>query len=216
MNLILGGTHGLGREIALALQVNGEATYVVGRSYSADIDGEGEVLDLSDAEAVKPFAKSVGGMQLKGFYWVAGYGYNGDFAKQTDAERMVAVNFANVMPIAQKIWQQMQTSDKSTRFVVVSSTTGTKARAEEAVYAATKHAQVGFARSLGLESERLKSKVKVSLFLPGGMRTPFWKGKEPTGYESYLDPKKVAARIVSQVRDQSTFFQEDLIVRGAL
>jgi short-subunit dehydrogenase len=165
---------------------------------------------------VRAFAKHVGDMSLKGFYWVAGYGYNGDFATQGDAERMVAVNFGNVVPIAQNIWKQMSKSDKSTRFVVVSSTTGTKARAEEAVYAATKHAQVGFARSLGMESERLKSKAKVALFLPGGMRTPFWKGKEPTGYESYLDPKKVAARIVSQVRDQSEHFQEDLIVRGAL
>lgn len=216
MNLILGGTHGLGREIALALQANGEATYVVGRSYSADIDGAGEVLDLSDAAATQEFAKKIGDMALKGFYWVAGYGYNGDFAAQDDAERMVAVNFANVVPIAQTIWQKMLTNDKSTRFVVVSSTTGTKARAEEAVYAATKHAQVGFARSLGMESERLKSKVKVSLFLPGGMRTPFWKGKEPNGYESYLDPKKVAARIVSQVRDQSDHFQEDRIERGVL
>lgn len=216
MNLILGGTHGLGREIALALQQGGEDTFVVGRSYDKATDGTGAVLDLSDKAAVDAFVDMFLGKSVYNFYWVSGYGYNGDFAAQTVPERMMDVNFANVLPIAQAIWKKQLKSDKLSHFVVIGSTTGTKARAEEAVYAAAKHAQVGFARSLGLESERLKSKIKVALFLPGGMRTPFWNGKTPDGYENFLDPKKVAARVVSQTLAQADYFLEDRIERGSL
>jgi 3-oxoacyl-[acyl-carrier protein] reductase len=147
---------------------------------------------------------------------VAGYGYNGDFAAQSSPKQMVDVDFANVLPLAQAAWKQQLKSDMSTHFVVIASTTGTKARADEAVYAAAKHAQVGFARSLGLESERLKSRIKVALFLPGGMRTPFWDGNIPDGYENFLDPKKVAARVVSKTRSQADHFLEDRIERGSL
>jgi short-subunit dehydrogenase len=216
MNLILGGTHGLGREIALALKAEGEETFVIGRTYSEASDGLGAVLDLSDTEAVEAFIETLTHKTIVGFYWVSGYGYNGDFAKQPTPKQMINVNFANVVPLAQIIWKKQLKSDKPTHFVVISSTTGTKARADEAVYAAAKHAQVGFARSLGLESERLKIKIKVALFLPGGMRTPFWDGNTPDGYENFLDPKKVAARVVSRARDQADYFLEDRIERGSL
>lgn len=215
-NLIIGGTHGLGAEIAMALQQEGEETFVIGRSYDAGVHGPGEQLDLSDLNEVKDFAVRIADMDLKGFWWVAGFGYSGDFATQEDVSEMVAVNFANAMPLAQTAWQKVLPTEKATRFVVVSSTTGARARSNEAVYAATKHAQVGLTRSLGLESERLKSKVRVALFLPGGMKTPFWDKQRPESYETMLDPAKVAKRIVTSVRSQSDFFLEDMIERGKL
>lgn len=145
MNIIIGGTKGLGYEIAQSLRTNGKEAFVTGRTYEKDKHGEGCVLDLASDEDVESFARfireeiAVDG--LKGFFWVAGYGYLGDFAEQDDTKLMAETNFANVLPIAQAAWQKMIGSGTETHFVVISSTTGFKPRNNEAVYAATKPAK---------------------------------------------------------------------------
>jgi short-subunit dehydrogenase len=220
VNIIIGGTKGLGYEIARLLRAKGEETFVAGRTYEKDRHGEGCALDLASDESVDSFARfireEVAVDGLKKFFWVAGYGYLGDFAKQDDAKLMAETNFANVLPIAQAAWQKVIDSDSETHFVVISSTTGFKPRDNEAVYSATKHAQVGFTRSLGLESKRLESNVKVSLFLPGGMQTAFWEGDEPEIFSEFNDPAKVAKKICDNVDAQHDFFYEEVIERGTV
>ncbi len=82
MNIIIGGTKGLGYEIAQSLRANGEEAFVTGRTYEKDKHGEGRVLDLANDEDVESFARfireeiAVDG--LKRFFWVAGYGYLGE------------------------------------------------------------------------------------------------------------------------------------------
>ena len=218
MNIIVGGTHGLGQEISKKLQSLGEETFVVGRSYNETEHGEGLKVDLSKTEEAKGLANTIKGLGATAinFYWVSGYGYNGDFAEQDSPENMAAVNFGNVLPAAQEAFRSMLKLQEVSHFVVVSSTTGYKARTDEAVYAGTKHAQVGFTRSLGLEAERLQSNIKVTLFKPGGMQTPFWEGDRPDVYDEFLDPKKVADHMVDVVQRQDTTFYEEVIERGSL
>jgi short-subunit dehydrogenase len=218
MNIIIGGTHGLGQEIAKELQTSGEETFIVGRSYDETKHGEGLKVDLAKIEEAKLLADKVRelGSNAINFYWISGYGYNGNFTEQQSPENMAAVNFGNVLPAAQAAFKSMTALDQTSHFVVVSSTTGIKARADEAVYAGTKHAQAGFTRSLGLEAERLQSKVKVALLMPGGMQTPFWDGKQPGVYEEFLDPAKVADHILTVARNQEGTFYESVIERGSL
>lgn len=93
---------------------------------------------------------------------------------------------------------------------------GTKGLGKEIakVYAATKHAQVGFARSLALENG--SSDIKISLVLPGGMQTPFWDGHEVPDFNTFLDPMKVASLIVEKIMGQAEPYQELEIPRGSL
>ena len=217
MNIILGGTHGLGWELASQLRENGEDTYVIGRSYDEGKHGAGLRVDLADREDVNNLIAFVDSQEANlNFYWPAGFGYTGDFAEQNDVQQMVDVNIANVIPVVQRVWQKMLTANEPTRLVVVSSTTGFRPRANEAVYAATKHGQVGLARSLGMESERLKSNIKVSLFMPGGMQTPFWDGARPSLYDEFLDPANVARKIIEKTNNQEAPFYEEVIERGSL
>lgn len=220
MNFILGGTSGLGAEIAKLYQEQGEETFVVGRSYDAATHGEGMAIDLADLEDVEKLrphiSEKLGGTTLKRFFWVTGIGYNGDFAEQPKPEVMAAVNFGNGLPIAQEVWCQMLASGETSNFVVISSTSGFKPRKDEAVYAGTKHALVGLARSLGLESERLDSSIKVALIMPGGMQTPFWEGNEPKAFKDFNDPAKVAAKIVDSVAAQNEPFYEEIMERGTV
>ncbi len=48
----------------------------------------------------------------------------------------------------------------------------------ELLYVATKHAQAGLAQSLGMQADEQKLPVRVALFLPGAMKTPFWNGRD--------------------------------------
>jgi short-subunit dehydrogenase len=217
-NIIIGGTHGLGSAIADKLRTNGEETFIVGRSYDESLHGPGLRIDLSslpDAHLLASKIAEIGTGEFN-FFWVSGYGYSGNFAEEESPEQMAAVNFGNVLPAAQAAWQQMVKASRPTHFVVISSSSGYKARKDEAVYAGTKHAQVGFTRSLGLESARLGTKVKVTLISPGGMRTPFWDDNRPASFRDFLDPVKVAARVLEQVIVQTEAFYEEIIERGSL
>lgn len=221
MNIVLGGTRGLGLEIATLLKGNGEETFVVGRSYTASEHGAGAAVDFAKPndmhELIAAIEKWLGSAKEITVYWCAGVGYAGDFADQPNAAEMATVNFAGPLQVVQALWQQMLARGGMCRLAIVSSTTGVKPRANEAVYAATKHAQVGLARSLGLESERLGANIHVSLFMPGGMQTPFWDDiGRPAVYDEFLDPKKVAAQIVSKVNAQAAPYYEETIERGSL
>lgn len=219
MNIILGGTSGLGEGITKQLRSKGDRVLVLGRSYDIKKHGEGILVDLTDKSSViacvLQLKDVLGGQKLKSFWWVAGYGYSGDFAKQGNPEDMAVANFSGALPLVQFIWQKLLEQNNGT-LAVVSSTTGLKARNSEAVYAGTKHAQVGFARSLGSEAERLGSSIKVALFMPGGMRTPFWTGSQPEAYESFNDPEKVALKMVSTVGAQGSHYEELIIERGEM
>lgn len=52
MNLILGGTSGLGHKVAKYLQEQGEETFVIGRSYDASVHGDGVSVDLANRQEV--------------------------------------------------------------------------------------------------------------------------------------------------------------------
>ena len=223
MNIILGGTSGLGKEITGALRERDERVLVLGRSYNESKDGEGLAVDLANEQSVEAsvvrLRQLMGAESIKNFWWVAGEGRNVNFSDQVHPNRMAVANFAGALPLVQFAWQELLKQDEGT-LEVVSSTSGVWAREDEAVYAGTKHAQVGFARSLGLEAVRLDTQAKVALFLPGGMRTEFWDKARPEArpdvYDTFNDPAKVAQYMIDVVDQQSEPFSETMIKRGEL
>jgi short-subunit dehydrogenase len=219
VNLVLGGTSGLGHAIAVELQQRGDEVFVAGRSYDTEKHGPGAAVDLASEDSVNEFLKTIHGLgnkTLQRFFWVAGYGYKGDFATQPDPQRMADVNYSHVLPIAQSVWRKMLEADQAANFIIVSSTSGHKPRPDEAVYSGTKAAQEQYAKSLGLESERLHSKIKVGLFMPGGMQTEFWAADKPDNFDEFLDPTKVARHIIEQTLAQQAPFYSEPIERGSL
>ena len=220
MHIILGGTSGLGLGVADALRSSDERVLVVGRFYNAEQHGEGFDLDLYDRNSVDwatdELAKRLGDEELESFVWSAGYIYRGGFADQPDVRSMAEVNFAGALPLVQWAWKKMLQQNSGGKMVVVSSTSGTKPRADEAVYAATKHAMVGFTRSLGLEAEEREEDVQVLLCLPGATKTPLWNGHEPVDYATFNDLEKVVGKMVRAMREQTTTYAELSMPHGTL
>lgn len=83
--------------------------------------------------------------------------------------------------------------------VIVSSVAGLRGAGDEAVYAATKFAQVGLAG--GLDRELRSKNVRVSVIAPGGTATEFAMGAGRTpdmpGLEKMMRAEDVASSIVS-------------------
>lgn len=83
--------------------------------------------------------------------------------------------------------------------VIVASVAGLRGAADEAVYAATKHGQVGLAGSM--DRELRPEGIAVSLICPGGVATEFamGTGREPEmpGLDDMLRPEDVADAIVT-------------------
>jgi len=111
----------------------------------------------------------------------------------------------------------MLVQNRKSVLTVIGSTSSIKARSDEAIYVATKHAQAGLARSLGMQADEQKLPVKVALFLPGAMKTAFWNGRElPTDYLFFNDPAKVAKHIINAVNHQQQPFLEWALPKGTL
>ena len=60
---------------------------------------------------------------------------------------MAEVNFSGALPLVQWAWRKMSTQNRKSVLTIIGSTSSVKARSDEAVYVATKHAQAGLARS---------------------------------------------------------------------
>ena len=221
MHIILGGTSGLGREMARQLRESGKRVLVLGKTHNTQEHGEGFQLDVYYLEQVEAAPAQIeqilGDDNVEQFVWAAGYGWRGNFEDQSDARSMAEVNFAGALPLVQWAWRKMAQQNQKSVLTIIGSTSSVKARADEAVYVATKHAQAGLARSLGMQADEQKLPVKVALFLPGAMKTPFWNGRElPADYVFFNDPAKIATHIINAIEHQQQPYLEWPLPKGTL
>ena len=221
MHIILGGTSGLGLEMARQLRESGKRVLVLGKTHNVQEHGEGFQLDVYYSEQVEAAPAQIeqilGDDNVEQFVWAAGYGWRGNFEDQSAARSMAEVNFAGALPLVQWAWRKMARQNQKSVLTIIGSTSSVKARADEAVYVATKHAQAGLARSLGIQADEQKLPVKVALFLPGAMKTPFWNGRElPADYMFFNDPAKIATHIINAIEHQQQPYLEWPLPKGTL
>jgi NADP-dependent 3-hydroxy acid dehydrogenase YdfG len=109
----------------------------------------------------------------------AGVGAYGDFLDLDPAhlEEMIDVNVRGLLYTVRATLPHLLRSD-APDLVVIASIAGQRAPEGEAVYAASKHAQVGFMRSL--DHELFKRGVRCSILCPGGVATDFAMGRGRT------------------------------------
>ena len=217
--LILGATKGLGKEIALECLNRGDNTIEVGSSVRDETRTNRIFLhcDLTSTESVSLLIKKLSELQpINQFFWFSGQLLKGNFKDHNSNEtsKIIDINFRNVIPIIHFIWNQMQETTEPSCMVVVSSSSGKKARFDEAIYASTKFAQVGFIKSLGLENKN--DYLKICLVLPGGMKTQLWDKSPNKDYENFMEPSKVAKKIISFISEQKHGYAELEIPRGSL
>ena len=207
---ITGASAGIGAAAARLLVAEG-ASVVLGARRVERLDamstelGEKALaveLDVRDPEACRQMvAKAVERFgRLDALVANAGIGAYGGIMDLSDdqLQDMMETNIAGtVWPIRAAVPPMVEAGGGD--IVIVASVAGLRGAGDEAVYAATKHAQVGLAG--GLDRELREKNIRVSTLCPGGTATEFAMGAGRTpdmpGLAEMLNAEDVGAAIVT-------------------
>ncbi len=128
----------------------------------------------------------------------AGIGMYGGIedASDEDLARMIDVNLAGTVWAVRAAVPQLRDQGGGD-IVIVASVAGLRGDANEAVYAATKHGQMGLAGALDRELRR--EGIRVTALCPAGVSTEFAIGAGRTegdpALDDYLEPQDIAFQV---------------------
>lgn len=214
--VITGASRGIGRAAAAALAKAGvhiaatarnsqELATLVAECTAQGVQAKAYPADATDAKAVYALRDQV----LADFGQVdilvnnAGVARYGTLLEHTieDYDWMMNTNMRSTFLFTHAFVPQM-IERKRGSVVVVSSQAGVNGFPNEAVYCATKHAQVGFATAL--DGELRPHGIRVSIIAPGGVRTTFAFGTGRTpdmpALQDMIEAEDVAEAILFAVR----------------
>ncbi|MEE9185286.1 MAG: SDR family oxidoreductase [Acidimicrobiia bacterium] len=214
---ITGASSGIGAAAARALAAEG-AKVVIGarraerlKELAAELNGSATVVEMDvrkseDSQKLVEAALDAHG-RLDTIVVNAGIGVYGGIMDMSDQqiEEMIETNVSGtVWPIRAAV--PLLLKGDGGDIVIVASVAGLRGAGDEAVYAATKFAQVGLAGAL--DRELREKGIRVTAICPGGVATEFAMGTGRTpdmpGLEEMLRPEDVAAAIVSVLKQPRT------------
>jgi len=214
---ITGASSGIGAAAARALAAEG-AKVVIGarraerlKALAAELNGSVIVVEMDvrkseDSQKLVEAALDAHG-RLDTVVVNAGIGVYGGIMDMSDQqiEEMIETNVSGtVWPIRAAV--PLLLKGDGGDIVIVASVAGLRGAGDEAVYAATKFAQVGLAGAL--DRELREKGIRVTAICPGGVATEFAMGTGRTpdmpGLEEMLRPEDVAAAIVSVLKQPRT------------
>ncbi|MGB7338329.1 MAG: SDR family oxidoreductase [Phototrophicaceae bacterium] len=209
--VITGASRGIGRAAAVALAKVGVNVAVTARNADqlAEVVAECEALgvkavaypaDATNADAVfalrDAFMEDFGKIDiLVNNAGVAKYAMLHETSVE-DYEWMMDTNVKSTFLFSRAFVPSM-VDQKSGSVIFVSSQAGVGGFPNEAVYCATKHAQVGFAHAI--DGEVRPHGVKVSIIAPGGVRTTFAIGTGRTEGMEALDGMSEAGTVADAI-----------------
>jgi 3-oxoacyl-[acyl-carrier protein] reductase len=211
---ITGATAGIGRETARQLVAAGARVALGGRRQGrldalvAELGAEHAVGVAMDVRRPEDNARLVAAAtdrwgRLDSVVANAGIGMYGGILDQSDEDlvTMMDTNFAGtVWTVRAALPPMLEAAGGDV--VIVSSVAGFRGGDDEAVYAGTKHAQVGLAGSL--DRELRERGVRVTLICPAGTATEFAVGagrtEDDPRFADWLEPGDVADAIVTTLR----------------
>lgn len=212
--LVTGATAGIGRAITFALGREGYAVGVCARSASsvqslladltrAGISAAGREADVADPVAVAALVghvtRRLGPVDV--LINNAGIGYLKPFAELTleEWDHTMATNLRSMYVVTREVLPGMRSRSHGA-VINIASLAGKNAVVGGTAYAASKHAVLGFTKSLLLEVR--KEGVRVAAICPGSVSTEFGKGRTvpKISREGVLAPEDVAEAVVATLR----------------
>jgi 3-oxoacyl-[acyl-carrier protein] reductase len=203
---VTGASRGIGAAIARALHAEGAHVGVASRS-GADLGlerGMGIECDVRNAGSVRTAVAAVverfGGLDIVVIN--AGVGAYGPFLELPDEhlDEMIEVNVRGAINTARATLPHLLASDAAD-LVTIASEAGRRGLPLEAVYCASKFAQVGL--TAALDHELREHGVRCTSICPGGVATDFAMGRgrtpEMPQLATLMHPEDVAESVLSVV-----------------
>lgn len=208
---VTGATEGIGRAIAFAL---GKAGYrvgvcartaakvgdLIGELAQRGIEAAGSAADVGDETAVRAVVSQVT-TELGGIDALinnAGIAILKPFEELSleDWDATMATNLRSLFLVTREVLPGMR-QRKRGAIVNISSIAGKNGLVGGTAYSASKHAVMGFSKSLMLETRR--DNIRVIAVCPGSVDTPLMHNQNmlKTDFAKVLQPEDVAATIVS-------------------
>lgn len=195
--LIIGGTTGLGLQLAKKLQANGEEVTVTGRKQPKE-EVSFRQFDLSAPELaarIDDFVKDF--PPVDRLIYAAGYFQEGRITDLTERqiEEMISVGGRGLIYFMKSL---LAKQDQLTELITITSTSQWTPRQKEPVYNFAKAGAAHFSNAMA-EDGRV---AKVLVAGPAGMRTEFWEGIERDDLDEMLDPAWVADQVIDLAKGE--------------
>ena len=174
-----------------------------------------DVSNWSDLEAIPSAVSNAFGHDAVAEIWIAGAGVFEPkwssflYDTETDGYAAMRINAEHPIKLTRIAMRSLLSVDKKGVVLIISSGAGITGTYAAALYCATKHAVVGFTKSMAQADA--DENVKVVCILPGMVSTPLWTGeaaKHVNDQFSYSDdmcttPEEVAVAMKEMVEDGS-------------
>ncbi len=212
--VILGGSKGLGLELAKETIARNIQPIVLGRSAPNIPDYHHDVsykVNLADSTSVGGCAARVGAWWDEDtlyFVWNAGVLEVAPVDKINDPRGLIRTNLDSAVRIIESLVAFAKFLKRPIHLVTISSTSSWKARKYQAHYCLTKAGQAAFSRALALELRDDLPWSRVTLVKPAGMKTKLFDEVEGTDITEFMDPQDVARVVWDEVLNQRNFFKE--------
>jgi 3-oxoacyl-[acyl-carrier protein] reductase len=209
--LVTGASRGIGASVSRLLAAEGARLSLASRSGDAlGIPGAlAEPCDVRDSTQLESLARATvdrfGGIDI--VVANAGVGAYGDFLSLDPAqlEEIVDVNVKGLLYTVRATLPHLLESDAA-ELVVIASIAGQAGPEGEAVYAASKFAQVGFVRAL--DHELWRRGVRCQMLCPGGVATDFAMGRgrtlEDPDLANFMTPDEVGELVIQTLKRPRT------------
>jgi NAD(P)-dependent dehydrogenase (short-subunit alcohol dehydrogenase family) len=215
--IVTGGSSGLGRAVAQAVEKAGGTPVVVDLNPPED-DYDHELVDLSDGRAAEAAVARVAERHehISAVVTAAGIDACGriDEVPAGAWERVVAVNLIGTAAVVRASLPHLERVHG--KVVTVASTLGLRALSDATAYCASKFGVVGFTRALAAETA---GRIGVTLLIPGGMQTHFFDDR-PDQYKPGPDaklnrPEDVADAVLFALRQPPGCEIREMVVAGS-
>ncbi len=199
--LVIGGTSGLGLNIARNLSILNNEVYVTGRQEFSEKGLQYERFDLSETNLPHRVGELVARLpEIGTMVYAAGFFQEGtvtDLSEQ-QIEDMIDVGGRGLIYFARAVLEKQGNLNE---LITITSTSQWTPRRLEPVYNFVKAGAALFSNALS-EDERVQ---KVLVAGPAGMRTEFWDGVERDDLDTMLDPAWVSDEIMKLREDDYSY-----------
>ncbi|AUA16915.1 SDR family NAD(P)-dependent oxidoreductase [Streptomyces sp. SID8382] len=211
---VIGGTHGLGRALALAARERGLRTVVYGRSATHLPDDEGllpRFLDLCDPQSVRTVSVDV--PQPCYVLWVAGAFLKKPLVETTECEveQLTRLLFTGPVLFLRRL---LARTAGPVHLITIASSSSWKRRERESLYCGLKAAQATLVRNLVPEMRAAHPENRITLINPGGLAVPDFHTGLDLDFGAMMDPGRVAEIVWDIATGQRQAFTEVQILRS--